>query len=86
MEITEDLLKRRSKHFDIACIQRLNLAGCDIRTVALLEGCTSLVELNLAKNHVRCLAYLQLTMPYVVAAVVAWDSDAANTQMSRLLV
>ncbi|ETV83455.1 hypothetical protein H257_04179 [Aphanomyces astaci] len=55
MEITEDLLKRRSKHFDIACIQRLNLAGCDIRTVALLEGCTSLVELNLAKNHLLSL-------------------------------
>jgi hypothetical protein len=53
MEITEEMLKRRSKHFDIACIQRLNLSGCDISTVALLEECTSLVELNLSKNHVR---------------------------------
>ncbi|ETW02454.1 hypothetical protein H310_05963 [Aphanomyces invadans] len=55
MEITEDLLKRRSKHFDIACIQRLNLSGCDIATVALLEGCTSVVELNLSKNHLLSL-------------------------------
>ncbi|KAF0699620.1 Aste57867_9803 [Aphanomyces stellatus] len=52
MDITEDLLKRRSKHFDIACIQRLNLSSASLWKVSLLEGCTSLVELNLSKNQI----------------------------------
>ncbi|CAK4251433.1 unnamed protein product [Aphanomyces euteiches] len=52
MEITDELIKRRSKHFDVACIQRLNLSSANIAKLALLDTCTSLVELNLSKNHI----------------------------------
>ncbi|KDO17310.1 hypothetical protein SPRG_17263 [Saprolegnia parasitica CBS 223.65] len=52
MEITEDLIKRRSNHFDVACVQRLNLAKAGLSTISNLAGCSALVELNLSQNQI----------------------------------
>ncbi|KAH9115855.1 hypothetical protein AeMF1_010136 [Aphanomyces euteiches] len=49
---TPAVTSRRSKYFDVACIQRLNLSSANIGKLALLDTCTSLVELNLSKNHI----------------------------------
>ncbi|OQR97858.1 hypothetical protein ACHHYP_09861 [Achlya hypogyna] len=52
MELTEELIKRRSQHFDLACVQRLNLAKAGVAKVAALAECTALVELNLSHNKI----------------------------------
>ncbi|OQR81545.1 hypothetical protein THRCLA_11635 [Thraustotheca clavata] len=51
MELTECLIKRRSNHFDIACVVRLNLAKTNLNKVSILNECTSLLELNLSHNQ-----------------------------------
>ncbi|EQC37297.1 hypothetical protein SDRG_05519 [Saprolegnia diclina VS20] len=55
MEITEDLIKRRSNHFDVACVQRLNLAKAGLNKIGNLAGCSALIELNLSHNQLSSL-------------------------------
>ncbi|TYZ58393.1 hypothetical protein PybrP1_009654 [[Pythium] brassicae (nom. inval.)] len=61
MELSEDLIKRRSKHFDLACVTLLDLSGAEIGRLAHLDKCTNLVEINLQHNLALDLTGNQLT-------------------------
>ncbi|GAB9463001.1 hypothetical protein Gpo141_00000477 [Globisporangium polare] len=53
MELSEDLIKRRSKHFDLSCITLLDLSDAGIERLAHLDKCTNAVEINLRTNQLR---------------------------------
>ncbi|KAJ0407082.1 hypothetical protein P43SY_005355 [Pythium insidiosum] len=54
MELTEDLIKRRSKHFDLGQLKRFT----GLRCLASLDGCKSLLHLDLTGNQLRDLSGL----------------------------
>ncbi|GLE00057.1 hypothetical protein PINS_up008784 [Pythium insidiosum] len=58
MELTEDLIKRRSKHFDLSCITHLDLSSAGLRRLAHLDGCKSLLHLDLTGNQLSDLSGL----------------------------
>ncbi|KAG2760356.1 hypothetical protein PC129_g1885 [Phytophthora cactorum] len=58
MELTADIVKRRSGHYDVSLVALLDVSGMKIRRIAQLESCVNLLELNLAHNELRSLEEL----------------------------
>ncbi|KAF1772363.1 Leucine-rich repeat domain, L domain-like [Phytophthora cactorum] len=58
MELTVDIIKRRSGHYDVSLVALLDVSGMKIRRIAQLESCVNLLELNLAHNELRSLEEL----------------------------
>lgn len=56
MELTADVIKRRSGHYDVSLVALLDVSRMRIRYLAQLESCLNLLELNLAHNEVFGLA------------------------------
>lgn len=53
MQITSELLKKQSGHFDLGCITRLNLSHLGIEKIQGLEQCPLMTELALDHNKIR---------------------------------
>ncbi|ETL97803.1 hypothetical protein F442_05350 [Phytophthora nicotianae P10297] len=58
MELTADIIKRRSGHYDVSLVALLDVSEMKIRRIAQLESCVNLLELNLAHNELRSLEEL----------------------------
>ncbi|KAH7467399.1 Leucine-rich repeat-containing protein 61 [Phytophthora ramorum] len=55
MELTADIIKRRSGHYDLSLVALLDVSQMRIRRLGQLESCLNLLELNLAHNELRSL-------------------------------
>ncbi|KAG1706733.1 hypothetical protein DVH05_027586 [Phytophthora capsici] len=53
MELTADIIKRRSGHYDVSLVALLDVSRMRIHRLAQLEACLNLLELNLAHNELR---------------------------------
>ncbi|KAF4143380.1 Leucine-rich repeat [Phytophthora infestans] len=62
MELTPEIIKRRSGHYDVSLVALLDVSGMKLRRIASLESCVNLLELNLAHNELRSLEELP-TLP-----------------------
>ncbi|KAG3113752.1 hypothetical protein PI124_g2732 [Phytophthora idaei] len=58
MELTVDIIKRRSGHYDVSLVALLDVSGMKIRRITQLESCVNLLELNFAHNELRSLEEL----------------------------
>ncbi|POM81014.1 Nucleotide binding protein [Phytophthora palmivora] len=55
MELTVDVIKRRSGHYDVTLVALLDVSRMKIRRLVHLESCLNLLELNLTHNELRSL-------------------------------
>ncbi|KAJ0411149.1 hypothetical protein ATCC90586_005006 [Pythium insidiosum] len=83
MELTEDLIKRRSKHFDLGLdgcksLLHLDLTGNQLRDLSGLPALPLLQSLGLSRNKIRTLALLR-------DAELTLDHETANVQRAFML-
>ncbi|KAK1940112.1 Geranylgeranyl transferase type-2 subunit alpha [Phytophthora citrophthora] len=55
MELTADIIKRRSGHYDVSLVALLDVSRMKIHRLAQLEACLNLLELNVTHNELRSL-------------------------------
>ncbi|KAE9347999.1 hypothetical protein PF008_g7558 [Phytophthora fragariae] len=77
MELTADVIKRRSGHYDVSLVALLDVSRMRIRYLAQLEFCLNLLELNLAHNELRSLDGLP-SLPLLRCL------DISNNQLTSL--
>ncbi|KAL3672537.1 hypothetical protein V7S43_001834 [Phytophthora oleae] len=55
MELSADIIKRRSGHYDVSLVALLDVSRMKIQRLGQLETCLNLLELNVAHNELRSL-------------------------------
>ncbi|KAI9983790.1 hypothetical protein PInf_007865 [Phytophthora infestans] len=78
MELTPEIIKRRSGHYDVSLVALLDVSGMKLRRIASLESCVNLLELNLAhneKNQIRSVDFVELATKLPSLRVLNFDGN-----------